>query len=458
MWWPLGVGRAQLEEPSGPVYIVESGDTLSSIARRFGVSTDDLAQANNISNPNQITEGAQLVIPGLQGIEGFLTTTTVPFGETLKSFSRRYRIPEAMLARLNHLTSPADLYAGSPLVIPVQEDALPGRQRAALAQGNSLLELAVRMDSSPWKLVQENGLHNQWDVLAGEVLQVAGNYPDGPGALPGEISAITVDNLPLLQGKTSVFRLSGVDGLQLVGTLMEHDFNFYKDNPGSYVAQQGVHAMAPAGLYPLIINGTLVDGTPFSFSQRVEVQIVSYAYDRPLDVDPATTDPAVTGPEDALWRDLTKTMTPEKLWSDKFKLPTPLPADYCLDTNDCWSSRFGNRRSYNGSPYNFFHTGLDIVGKEGSEILAPAPGIVIYTGELTVRGNATMIDHGWGVFTGYMHQSDILVNVGDRVETGQVIGLVGRTGRVEGPHLHWEVWVGGVQVDPLDWLLNEYPG
>ena len=455
--WPLGGGYAQEENPAGPVYVVQQGDTLSSIAQRFGVSLDDLARANNISNPNQISEGAQLVIPGLEGVQGFLTSATVPFGESLKSLSRRYQIAETMLARLNHLTSPVELYAGSSLVIPVQEGEAPGWRRALLAEGYSLLEMAARLNISPWKLAQENGLRNQWSAIGGEVLYTPGDFPAGPGALPAEISSVEIDSLPLLQGKTWVIRLSGSEGLELVGRLMEREFNFFVEKPGNYIALQGVHAMAEPGLYPLTLQGALAGGASFSFAQRVEVQGVRYPFDRPLDVDPTTTDPAITGPEDALWLDLTRTATPEKMWSGVFELPSPLPADYCLETNDCWSSRFGNRRSYNGSPYIYFHTGLDIVGKPGTEILAPAPGIVVYTGELTVRGNATMIDHGWGVYTGYLHQSEILVEVGDRVETGQVIGLVGRTGRVEGPHLHWEVWVGGVQADPLDWLLVEYP-
>jgi len=74
-----------------------------------------------------------------------------------------------------------------------------------------------------------------------------------------------------------------------------------------------------------------------------------------------------------------------------------------------------------------------------------------------VRGNATVIDHGWGVYTGYWHQSVSQVNVGDRVETGQVIGFNGSTGRVTGPHLHWELWVGGFQADPLQWTETEFP-
>jgi murein DD-endopeptidase MepM/ murein hydrolase activator NlpD len=68
-----------------------------------------------------------------------------------------------------------------------------------------------------------------------------------------------------------------------------------------------------------------------------------------------------------------------------------------------------------------------------------------------------MIDHGEGVYSAYMHQSEILVNEGDYVEAGQLIGRVGNTGRVEGPHLHFEVLVGDVQVDPIAWLNGDFP-
>ena len=65
-------------------------------------------------------------------------------------------------------------------------------------------------------------------------------------------------------------------------------------------------------------------------------------------------------------------------------------------------------------------------------IYAPAPGVVVYTGTLTVRGNSVVIDHGWGVYTGYWHQKEIMVKVGDKVEPGQIIGQIGATGRVTG--------------------------
>jgi murein DD-endopeptidase MepM/ murein hydrolase activator NlpD len=145
------------------------------------------------------------------------------------------------------------------------------------------------------------------------------------------------------------------------------------------------------------------------------------------------------------------------MWDGLFSMPSPLDQEYCVETNECWTSRYGNRRSYNGSAYSFFHTGLDFAGGTGTEIYAPAAGKVVFAGPLTVRGNAVMIDHGWGIHTGYMHMSEVRVQVGDVVQPGQVIGLVGGTGRVEGPHLHWEVWAGGVQVDPLEWLAQAFP-
>jgi len=83
--------------------------------------------------------------------------------------------------------------------------------------------------------------------------------------------------------------------------------------------------------------------------------------------------------------------------------------------------------------------------------------VVVFAGPLVVRGNAVMINHGQGIYTGYMHQKEILVEEGDSVKAGQVIGIVGGTGRVNGPHLHLEVWAGGVQVDPEDWLARAYP-
>jgi murein DD-endopeptidase MepM/ murein hydrolase activator NlpD len=456
--WPGQLINAQEEEPDGPVYIIQSGDTLWAISQRFGVDMDALQRANNITNPGQVNAGDQLVIPGYEGIRGVLVTEPVPFGESLSSLSRRYQIPVELLARLNHVVSPVELFSGANLIIPETSAAAPPAVRDSLGEGQTLLELAVIHESNPWKLASGNHLAGLWEALPGDVLRII--YPEegqafetleGPGALPGEILSLTVEPLPLVQGRTTVIRLEADNELEISGSIKEYPLNFFNLGDGGYAALQGIHAMTPPGLYPMILRGTLQDGTPFGFSQMISIRAGDFSYEN-LIVDPQTVDPANTKPEDEIWNALVQPVTPERLWEGVFTSPVSrLSAE-------CYPSYFGSRRSYNGSPYNYFHTGLDFCYSSiEPQIFAPAAGEVVFTGELTVRGNATMIDHGWGVYTGYMHQSEILVEVGDRVEAGDLIGIMGRTGRVTGAHLHLEVWVGGAQVDPMDWLERPYP-
>jgi murein DD-endopeptidase MepM/ murein hydrolase activator NlpD len=146
---------------------------------------------------------------------------------------------------------------------------------------------------------------------------------------------------------------------------------------------------------------------------------------------------------------LTTGITPEKYWQGAFQTPSP--------NDDGVNSYFGTRRSYNDGPYDVYHTGIDFGGGQGLPIFAPARGKVVFAGFKDIRGNLTVIDHGWGVYSVYDHQYEIKVAVGEMVEAGQEIGIVGTTGRSEGAHLHYEMWVGGVIVDPLDWLTYTYP-
>jgi murein DD-endopeptidase MepM/ murein hydrolase activator NlpD len=441
---------AQERQVDTPYYVVQEGDSLWNIAARFGVGMEDLQTANGITDPGQLSIGDELVIPGLEGYQGEVKTQLVPVGETLRSLSRRFGIPATTLTRLNRLASPAEIYAGSTLVFPAVSRNEPVQGRARLAPGQSLLELAALRGLNPWSIATTNQLPGSWSALPGDVLHLPEGEWDGPGALPEAIVEISMEPLPLVQGKTTVIKVDNQPGVSLSGSLAGRDLTFFPLDDGS-VALQGIHAMAEPGHYPLNLKGSLPDGETFTFAQLVLLRDASYPFDPPLNVDPGTLDPAVTRPEDEQWEALGIPVTPVRMWDGPFKSPVP------DQFKDCWTSLFGSRRSYNGSAYTSFHSGLDFCGTIGTELYAPAAGKVIFTEELAVRGNATVIDHGWGVYTAYDHQSEIFVKPGDLVEPGQPIGLGGATGRTTGPHLHWEVWVGGVQVDPVDWLESVYP-
>ncbi len=101
-----------------------------------------------------------------------------------------------------------------------------------------------------------------------------------------------------------------------------------------------------------------------------------------------------------------------------------------------------------------FHKGIDIATSIGTPVLAPADGFVISTGFHSGLGNEIVIDHGYGIVTSYGHLNDIKVKVGDRVIRGQTIATVGNSGRSTGPHLHYEVVVNGINVNPRKYIIE----
>lgn len=449
---------AQAPSPvTGPIYIIQPGDTLSSIATGFRVSLNDLIAANNIVNANNISAGTQLIIPGLEDLTGFVTTNAMAYGDTLNSLSRRTQISLPMLRRLNHITNPEELYAGANIVSLQNEAAKPLTNRLALSNGETLLEASVRSDNDPWTLSRLNSLNGTWNAIPGEVLYAQGIGSENVRAngMPQAFVNVEVNPLPITQGGTVEIIVEAQPGVQLSGLLVDKPLLFFPLGNNKYAAIQGVYALLNPGPYPLEIAATLPDGTKQAFEQKVVIQDGHYPTDPVLVVGSETTDPVENEAEQKQLAGLIAPVTSTKYWQGGFQSPV-LP-----EFTDCHPSYFGNRRNYIGSgtdtTYHSFHAGLDFCEQVGNPITAAAEGIVVFTGMLTVHGNTTIIDHGWGIYSMYSHQSQIDVQVGQQVKSGEQIGLAGRTGRVTGPHLHFEVWVNGIQVNPLDWLKKTYP-
>lgn len=139
----------------------------------------------------------------------------------------------------------------------------------------------------------------------------------------------------------------------------------------------------------------------------------------------------------SLW----KTDTPTKRWDGPFVRPVPDEAN----------GAFGTRSIFNGQPRSP-HGGADFLSRAGTPVESPNGGRVIIARELYYTGNTVVIDHGLGLYSLFAHLSHISVQEGTDVRTGERLGLVGATGRVTGPHLHWAVRLGAARIDPVSVL------
>lgn len=167
---------------------------------------------------------------------------------------------------------------------------------------------------------------------------------------------------------------------------------------------------------------------------------------RTLTVDPAFVNPpdsalARIASEAAQLNKIWASSAPQRLWDGPFLRPVPDPAN----------SAFGTRTILNGEPRSP-HGGADFSSAAGTPIAAPNSGRVVAAGDFYYTGNTLVLDHGLGLVSLFAHLSETSVRKGDTVKTGEILGKVGATGRVTGPHLHWTVRVNGARIDPLSLL------
>jgi murein DD-endopeptidase MepM/ murein hydrolase activator NlpD len=217
-------------------------------------------------------------------------------------------------------------------------------------------------------------------------------------------------------------------------------FMFDPANPRRWSALVGIDLDDKPGAYAVHVTAMSPQGP---LEKYIQLYVAAKKFPtRRLSVDEAFVNP----PESARARieaesketaAIFEAGAPSRLWT-KFVRPVPQPAN----------SAFGTRSVFNGQPRSA-HSGADFLSPAGTPVKAAASGRVVLAKNLYYSGNTVIVDHGLGVFSLFAHLSRIDVAVGAAVTESDVVGLVGATGRVTGPHLHWTVRVGGARVDPL---------
>jgi murein DD-endopeptidase MepM/ murein hydrolase activator NlpD len=239
---------------------------------------------------------------------------------------------------------------------------------------------------------------------------------------------------------------------EVTGKWNERNLYFWQGD-SSVTARGGVHTHQSQALlgvdlekvpgdYELSVSATTENGEHAQCTVMLEVRAGKFATEsltvQKQFVEPNEQQAQRAVAEQEKLRQIFDHITPEKLWHGPFRLPL---------TGGVRGTNFGKRRILNGQPRSP-HTGADFPAPTGTPIHATQGGRVVLAEELYFSGNTVIIDHGFGIYSLYGHLSSTDVAVGDAVKAGAVIGKVGATGRVTGPHLHWGVMVNKARVNP----------
>jgi murein DD-endopeptidase MepM/ murein hydrolase activator NlpD len=392
---------AQEPTPEPPIYEVQPGDTLFTIAQRFGTTVEALVATNGIEDPSLINVGQKLVIPTAQ-----------------------------------------------PELVPAPEPAAHSRVHP-VHPGETLPALAFRYGTTVWALREDNALHRLGLLLPGQELTI----PDPVVVVTGTATfpVVTGSPAPVVQGETLAIEVEGQQGMEVEGWFLGQALHFSGEE-GRYWALVGIDPLTPADSYPVALRATEVDsGDRLTFQQPMTVTEGEFStYNVVVPADRTGLLAAdVSEAERITVTAVFSGFSEQQLWRGTFGYP--LAGELRI------TAPFGQRRSYNGGPVSSYHAGYDLGADKGTPIYAPMTGTVVLAEPLQVRGRAVILDHGRGVFTGFWHLSQIDVTVGQVVGKGQVVGLVGNSGLSTGPHLHWEMRVLGVAVDAFQWTRREFP-
>lgn len=372
---------------------------------------------------------------------GIATAQPSPYtilpGDTWTALSMRFNVEESELHRLNpRFNTSRQPTIGTSITLP---DNAAERTGLLARPGNeSLLNMAMRLHLSPWTIASLNGLDNPYRPNLYRPLFIPGNgtirdLPAGIDSLELSTAAPEAGQALGIRGVTGAQHVNltaALDGLPIIVTSAENRF----------VGVVGTGAFYRGGEPELTIQ---VENHPAWTQPWAFVEREWDYQELTLTGEAAEIDQQSRDEERARLRELWTHITPDAQWMERFTQPI----------NDFLSvtANYGARRSYNGGPYLTYHEGMDFSAYAGTPVYAPAAGTVVLAERLYVRGGAVIVDHGLGIYSGYYHLSAVHVTTGQEVQPGTILGEVGTTGLSTGNHLHWDMLVNGIWVDPAAW-------
>lgn len=392
---PVPLVRPTVAPSSDPlVRVIGVGETLASLAAQSGFSVGDLAKRNGLTQANALLAGQRVRLPARASTR--IRLHRVAPGETLTSLAAEYAVSPYLLRQTNSLACATCLVVNQLLRIPVVAEP------AGVA--SNLPQPFDRIDLSPAQ------------------------------PTPGDVVVVRV--APALPLDT------------VTGTFAGYPLRFVRRGP-VWEALTGVSAIADPGVYAMSVRAIAQSGAAAEVNGRIQIAPAGYGSEN-ITIDYRLSpllDPQVNAEERFQIDTLVSQFTPNQYYTGTLRLPVVSKI----------TSYFGARRSFNSGLLRTYHSGADMLAPVGTPVHVAAAGRVAAVQDFKIRGQVVIVDHGRGVFTLYCHLSRADVKPGQLVNVGDVIALSGNTGRSEGPHLHWELAVGGVTVDPLPFTETPLP-
>jgi murein DD-endopeptidase MepM/ murein hydrolase activator NlpD len=258
--------------------------------------------------------------------------------------------------------------------------------------------------------------------------------------------AVTVRQGPVYPGDVVRVTVRAPEDVSAIAaTWQEREVPLVRQADGAWDALIGIDIASEAGPRSLRLRAAHADGSTSDATHELVVTHRTLRTRRitvnPKFVTPPASELARIKAESDLLNALFSTTSPDRHWA----------LDAVRPVEGVAVSGFGVRTILNGQPGGP-HNGLDLAAPTGTPISAPAAGVVIYARDLYYTGNTVIVDHGQGLYSTMAHMSAMDVREGDAVARGALLGKVGATGRVTGPHLHWGVRLHGARVDPLSFI------